>query len=298
MKLRQLSSQEWDARAASSPFASAFHGAWWLDLTVKCLGGAWQPWLLEDGSSEYLLPLLQGSPWSSEGFRLGGIGYGGPIPMADDRRLFAPGYLQAAMKAIETLQGKPCTALTTFPHELWSESESLQVQHTRILPSGGKTPETIFQKHFSVSVRTAIRKAERSGIRVERLEPTQIEKAHQLLKETQLRVGAAYTTPFELFSAICSRPTENLVLGAEHEGKLIATAVFLLHPNQCTYLFNGWDRSARELNANYALVWQGILLACERSCRSFNFGESHTSEIDRSKSKWGAERVPVIRHKF
>jgi lipid II:glycine glycyltransferase (peptidoglycan interpeptide bridge formation enzyme) len=217
--------------------------------------------------------------------------------MAEDGNLFAPGHLQAMLKVIEKFQGRPCTALTTFPHERWTESMSLQVQNTRILSLDVQTPEAIFQNHFSVSVRTAIRKAERCGVRVKSLEAKQIKEAHQLLQVTQLRVGAAYTTDFEFFSAICAAE-ESLVLCAEHEGRLIAIAIFLLHPNQCTYLFNGWDRSARELNANYALVWQGIRAASEMSHRSFNFGESHTLEIDRSKSKWGAERVPVIRHKF
>jgi hypothetical protein len=128
----------------------------------------------------------------------------------------------------------------------------------------------------SISQRTSVRKAVRSGVRLcWRFDPDLLETHQLLLRDTYGRQGASEKANFprELYSQLLNeRQSVGLrVLCATHQGKVIGTAWILVDGEKCYY----WDAAtlneARDLNANHLLVWTLIRWAHRKGFSTFDF---------------------------
>jgi len=250
-ELVKLNNQDWDLLLEHSPYSSVFSSSWWLETCVHILGGKRSLYRLRWGEVDWLLPVFCGAPWAPEGFTLGAVGYGGPIPL--EKKTLSLLELSQLMQKTEEILGVNCHRITS-PVGLIQGSPKLMTS-TRIINLQYSWEEV--EGRFKTSVRTAIRKAEKSRVIVREVTHMELEEAHYLINETQKKVGAYYMTPKALLSEIRQSKCGN-ILGAFYQGQLIACSVFLIHPRETFYLFNGWQVIQKVL-IEASLIGEGSL---------------------------------------
>ncbi|MCH9608824.1 MAG: hypothetical protein S4CHLAM45_07360 [Chlamydiales bacterium] len=294
MLLSKLSEYEWNASLVHSPFASFFHEMKWIKAVCKYIGGKAECFQMED---DLLVPVYHGEPWSPT-FRIGSIGYGGPLPlqpMESSKKLRERIY--NVQTQLETAFQMPCSAITTFPWQGWSnlvleENETLSTTH--ILPLQ-PNQEAVFKTTLSGNVRTAVRRAEECSVRL--LQPHEEEEAYELLTATQGRVGASYVTQKPFFKGLLSIGAPNVEIwgGFSPNGTLLAMSVLLCNQREGIHLFHGWNNEINKVGLNQALIWAMICSAIDKGCSSFNLGESHSETLRQAKARWGALEFPILR---
>ena len=274
----------------------------WRNAITECFGGASSIVILSQcGEPWYSLAVFSGAPWSAAGqFRVGAVGYGGPYPLhqfATDA-LSSPGALASLLDKTQEALGMKLAGGTTFPlKNSWEQDLPGQVSYTSCvsLPSAD---EEMFEKVISKNVRTAVRKAQKTGVIVQKLGEKDLFRAQELLMATQKRVGASYETPLQFLESLykIANPSINFY-GAFLNGVMCAFSGFLYGSSEAFHLFNGWDREFASVCPNQLLLWCGIKEAISRQLATFNFGESHYKTLAEAKSRWGAREVPLIRFK-
>lgn len=297
MLLEKLSDDEWDKMVPVSPYSSFFHNSLWMNAVCKFVGGESAKILITDKKSSWLVPIYFGRPWSST-FRIGSIGYGGPLPLEN---LTASCEIRETFEKIGMILQKEfqisCSGITTFPWALWS-SLSLQsnevISETQIIPLLGDE-EAVFTKVLSGNVRTAIRRA--SEYRIALLDEENGEEAYELLKKTQLRVGSCYVTQKSLFLYLLKQRASGIEVwgGFDLEQKLVAMSVLLIGNREAFHLFHGWDPDVKITGLNQALIWKMVESSIQKKCSSFNMGESHSESLKIAKKKWGAQPCPILK---
>jgi hypothetical protein len=271
-------------------------------LAQEHLGGSLRLFEALEHQSRWLIPCYFGMPWSNIGFRVGGVGYGGPLPLQNvtsAQHEFEQ--LNCVLHLLSEFTSKKCDGVTTYPAAFWESlqsSPSIAISNTRIitLPRDGTT---LFDTVISGNVRTAIRKARKYGVEIRHILPDDIPIAHKLLVDTQRSVGASYTTPLELFADICcNMQTVTCTLVAIYEKSVIGVATLLNTYHYGFHQFHGWDRRFANTAANQLLIWGLLEESITAGCRFFNMGESHSAELETAKARWGSHRVPILRLSF
>jgi hypothetical protein len=298
MKVSRLSAAAWAEGVVKSTSLTPFHNEQWLDLVVRHFGGELTLYRVDGDGIDWFVPVLAGLPWSKSGFRVGGIGYGGPLPVHGD--VTSAALYDGTRRVIEHVESdrrEICTAAVSIPHRAWSGLSDFvepteSVYCTQLLDLQGDDASLL--STFSGNVRTALRKADRSGIRVRRLRQTDVNAAHELLVITQRAVGAAYITKADFFAAIVTGYKSSASYGAFRESRLLAVAVTLRGARSDFHLFHGWDRAFASLCANQALLWHVIRVARRRGARILDLGKSYTSSLASAKGRWGARPCGVF----
>ncbi len=272
----ELTAPEWDRAIQSSPYCSYFHQSCWIKTVCEHIGGTYRL-VVSDG---WAYPLFFGEPWS-ETFRIGSIGYGGPLPLFAIKSPELP-----SLQPLVDLYQMPCSGLTAFPHSGWKEANS----ETEILAL--QDPETLFKKVLSGNVRTAIRRA--TGCLAQQLEER--EEAYSLLVQTQERVEAGYITQKPFFMALCDLPGVELWGGFSESGALATMALLLIGEREAFHLFHGWNPEEQVIGLNQLLIWNMIQSAEKAACKTFNLGESHSPSLKKAKQRWGSHSFGIVRN--
>lgn len=202
--------------------------------------------------------------------------------------------IEKIVAAIEHETKSTCSGLVTYPSRHWRDlGGSVALSYTRI-SSLRKSVDSTFSQTLTGNARTAVRKAISSGVRIRPISPAEIEQGHLLLCKTQERVGASYTTNPVFFEELCKSPSTRAHV-AEFEEQIIGVGLLLLGFGQGFHFLHGWNREYASLSANQLLIWRMIedTVACGASL--FNMGESHSPDLDKAKSRWGSEPVPILK---
>lgn len=291
MSFEILTNDKWDLYLNQTSYPSVYLSSQWFQLVENQFGGEKKLVLWVDSSGEkILIPYFQGRPWSDQ-VRIGSIGYGGPIPLNSEIKLSVD-YIQSITKSIFN---KECTAITSLPGQSINNTDGeISTTYTNIMRLNKDSD--FYNETYSGNIRTAIRKAEKSGVKIVEVTDDILEEAVQLIHFTQKAVGAPYVTPYFFIKEIIQNTmVSGNAFGAVYEGKLISVVVFVHNDFELGYYLNGWNRDYKNLCANQLLIHNMIITAINRGCSAFNFGESAYGSLQKSKLRWGGDEYFVNR---
>ena len=271
----------------------------WFELILSSLGGELDQYLCEFDGQRWLVPCFSNGPWGEKSFRIGSIGYGGPVPLFDcpTPEAMVAGSLRA-IRAVAQKRNQVCLAASVFPLSTWGglEESALCGGHcvsTSIIYADQSPEETFGRAHGAK--RTGVRKAVKLGLKANRLNGCDARPAQELIAQTQMNVGAAYTTPLSLVQGMLEHKSAQIKgYGVMVEQKLVSVVLALERKENAFLLFHGWDRAYANTNANELVYWEFIRSAIENGARQIDLGRSHSISLLKSKERWGAVETPIL----
>ena len=303
MKINLLNKTEWSMKLKLSPYRTVFHEYWWGKFTTEYLGGEFFPILVEDENRQWLLPCYIGKPWSeNDQVSIGGIGYGGPLPLYEINSPAIEGNrVSEILPEIAQYFKKNSIKATLYSDKSWSliEDNRFQMSSTVKIPLI-RSKDYMFENILTGNVRTAIRKAHKSDVVVRGINSSEDELAqsYNLLIDTQKRVNSKYVTDRKLFMSLAQNNNyqKSKCFVAIKDSRILATTILVWNDLEAFHLFHGWDKNYDSLCANQSILWEMINFAKVEKLESFNMGESHSENLLRAKLRWGGrvELVPRI----
>ncbi|HEY9171550.1 MAG TPA: GNAT family N-acetyltransferase [Verrucomicrobiae bacterium] len=192
----------------------------------------------------------------------------------------------------------------------------VECRSTSIAPSG-TAPSLEFYRHIldlrlgeqrllaqlDSSVRRALRKSQSSGLKVELSgEPSAVADYYRLHCLTRQRHGLP-PQPWRFFENIGRHLVatgQGMVVIARHEGRAVASALFLHFGEQAIYKYGASDLAAQPLRPNNLVMWEAIRYYTARECRTFDFGRTSLANegLRRFKHGFGAreEKLAYFRY--
>ena len=170
-----------------------------------------------------------------------------------------------------------------------------------VLRLAGRTTDDIWGG-MAGRARTAIRKAERLRVTVERLsQDDAVERYYPMHLATYRRTGAP-PLPQRYFDVILRSPW-SVVFAARHEGAIVALVNVMVHSGRALYWTNASLEAASALSANSLLQWHAIQWMVGEGIAAYEMGEMpHEHETGTKlaalalyKVSFGGEPVPVLR---
>jgi hypothetical protein len=145
-------------------------------------------------------------------------------------------------------------------------------------------------------------KAEKGPVRVhERASRADVLAFYRLYLATMQRHGAVPHSPAEFLLArrLLGPAGVHRLLVAEHDGAMVAGAVFYVHGGTIELLYNASDERHRDLRPNHAIYWHAIRWAIAQGLSGFEFGSASLGTgLADFKAQWGAVAVPVSMYSF
>jgi hypothetical protein len=289
----------------------AFHTPEWTD--AMCASGKWRDvsrFYETNGGRKLVLPLVQrrlaGGSWAEQASAPYGWGFGGLLAAtyvtAEDLTLGVADL--AASAAVRT-----CVRPNPLVHPAWPQtirSRSLRVDrsaHALDLTGGW---DTVWTSRFTGSARTAVRKAERQGLRVESDDNARLLPAfYQLYEQSILRWGdsrlgrwrSRRSDPLSKFRHVIERvgPMAKIWV-AWHGDSPVASIVTLEWGDNVNYWRGAMDADlAGPTRANYLLHRLAIEEACVAGRTTYHMGETApSSSLAQFKSRFGARPVDYV----
>lgn len=289
--------EQWRCELGEHPFATPFHNIDWLTMVQKFIGGDLTLYSYRDELGVWMVPCFSGTPWATSGFRVGAIGYGGPLP---PMTLLSPVDLccrfETLLDALGRFREQTCDGAVTFPNTSWDRLKGngqtrRSVYDTQVLPLFASP---LMLAAMKKPIRNAISKAERLGVVVRLIRESEIEEAQTILAETQRRVGASYVTSARFLCALTAHGPMTKVFVAKVGESIAGVAAVLFGKSSAFHLLHGWDRGFASTCSNQALLWQIIQDCYSSGATTFDMGRSHYSSLALAKSQWGAYPTPVL----
>jgi serine/alanine adding enzyme len=291
--LSEREAGEWDDFIRSHPRASLYHRAGWRPLVTRVFGHD-APYLVSrgtDGALNGILPLvhIRSRLFGSYVVSLPYFTYGGPLGGdAEVRDLMqAAGALaqERGARHVEFRCTAPVAGLAPGQERLDKVSMHLQLAPDQ---------EKMWSK-VSSQRRSQVRKGEKAGLQLHRGGLELLDDFYPVFARNMRDLGTpVYSRSF--FAAMLSDfPQESLIVSVRYEGKPVAAAFLLQHPDRSMEV--PWVSALREYNhlfVNTFLYWELLRCAIERGCTVFDFGRStRDSGTFQFKKQWGAEPVQL-----
>ncbi len=168
-------------------------------------------------------------------------------------------------------------------------------------------PEQPDLLHLNASIKRAVNKAARLGVRIRQAETISDLRAWYGLYLQTMRRLVAIPKPYRFFELAWQRmhPQGLLrLLLAEHveagQCRLVSGLLFLLWGQTISYIFAGWRWEDQALRPNDFLHWRAIQDACAEGFRWYDFGNVTVGNqgLARFKSKWGAEKKIIYCYSY
>jgi CelD/BcsL family acetyltransferase involved in cellulose biosynthesis len=166
--------------------------------------------------------------------------------------------------------------------------------HTLDLRGG---PENLFARLKS-SARGAIRKAERSGLRVQVSQSREaILGYYRLHLQTRKRHGLP-PQPLSFFLNIYNeiiKPGLGFVVTAHSGSRTAAAAVFFHMGKKAVYKFSASDEDLKQFQGNNLIVWEAIKLLAQNGVEELHFGRTplENEGLRRFKLAWGTAEKTI-----
>jgi lipid II:glycine glycyltransferase (peptidoglycan interpeptide bridge formation enzyme) len=151
--------------------------------------------------------------------------------------------------------------------------------------------------------RRAIRKAEKSDLRVEISEAQQaVREFYRLHVRTRRRHGVP-PQPWSFFLNIHKeviKEGDGFVVLAESGGRYVAAAVFLQFGKKAIYKFGASDEAYQGFRGNNLVMWEAIRFLTQHGCQSLHFGRTDIPNdgLRRFKLGWGTEEETIEYFQF
>jgi len=183
---------------------------------------------------------------------------------------------------------------TQFP-----ELEGYQVEtaFTHLLDLHGMSEESLWE-NYKKRVRRDVRKAEKSGIRIdEARDSKEVDILFDLYLETMKRNEAYNTWTKKALYAICSHLVQNgeaKILLAKLKDEIIAGIILIFSAETTYYFFAASSQRNLSLCPNDLLVHHGICLTIRSGRNWFDLMTSQKEDVAlmNFKEKWGAQKYP------
>ncbi len=297
--INPLTDSSWDEFVSQHVDASFFHTASWARVLSKTYGHV-PAYVVgsHDGKMVALLPMLEvRSPLTgSRGVCLPFTDACGPLAHNDQNSAAVVDY-----------------AFRQARERSWKHVEI----RGRIAPFRGVKPATAFFRHtldlrdrtsvllsqFDSSVRRAIRKAERCGLKFQILRSREAVLAYyQLHCRTRRRHGAP-PQPLSFFLNIHSEIMESgagFVALATKNSVPVAGAVFFHFAKGAIYKFGASEEDQQELRGNNLVMWEAIRFLTDSGFESLDFGRTSLNNegLRRFKLSWGTKEETIEYFKF
>lgn len=208
------------------------------------------------------------------------MGYGGPII-----DIIHTSDVKDIIHALEHAIGKPCKRMKFYPFSTINNVNQNQFikKTTSIL--------CLTDLSFRKEVLYEIKKAKVNAVSTRELSSKKdIENFYKIYIETAERVGSAYHTPISVFYTI-PKIKGSFILGAFRKNHLIAGSVFLCSSDWSYFWWNASDTEGRTMSANYLIMNEAIAVLQKKGVSFLDMASSHSPNIKRSKTLWGAEEV-------
>ena len=287
-RLNPLDTPGWDRRVSSFGEASVFHSAAWAGVLRDTYGHTPQYFCIENGGKlSAALPMMEvNSPWTGR--------RGVSLPFTDECALLSDGsvapddLVRAAMdfgrqrkwKYLECRGIKDSTAMTGARTSLSFFGHALRLV-------GGE--DAIFSGLES-SVRRGIRKAEKSGVKVEVCQTSEsVRVFYSLHCKTRKKHGLP-PQPFSFFDNIFRRVVEpgmGCTVVASFQGRPIAASMFLHFRPRAIYKFGASDLSFQHLRPNNLVMWEAIRWYAGQGFDSLDFGRTSMANEGLRRFKLG-----------
>ncbi len=289
--------ESWDRYVENNSKGTTFHNTAWLKLCEKHQGiRLVRLTFKENGNLVGVFPLfIKRMAWikvAASPFTVEDTPYLGPIVDNDQLIpqviLAIEGYLSAQKVNFFRLISHIKHDATLFDQFGYHHT----VRHTHILDlSSGKT--AVWNK-MKGSARTAIRKSEKTGVRVVFAEDKgTLDRFYELSRELYIRQGKVPPNSKLFYSDICFgelRKVSRLV-AAEHNGKIIACAIIITSKNVVYYLDAVSDKNYNNLSPSSGIQWFIIQWAIDNGFKYYDFVGSDFPWIAKFKDSFGGSLV-------
>lgn len=276
----------WDGLIAKNPGGSVFHTSAWIRVLCQTYG--YRPLcLMQEGAQPALLPIVE-----VDSIITGRRGI--CLPFTDSCSALTSTDSDITKLWNSALEVGRERGWRTFELRDYAEGRgfdpSLQFYNHILNLAGG--PSKIFDS-LNSSVRRALRKAEKSGVKVE-IEKSEsaMEVYYDLHCLTRQKHGLP-PQPYTFFENILKwiiKPGLGFLVIARSSGKPIAGAVFFHFKGKAIYKFGASDPVAEGMRPNNFVMWRGINELCSAHCETLDFGRTSLDNtgLRRYKMSWGA----------
>lgn len=160
-------------------------------------------------------------------------------------------------------------------------------------------PNALFSD-FSSPVQRAIRKAEKSKLKVQVSQDLESIRAFYGLHVLTRRRHGLPPQPFSFFRNLFEeafRAGLGFVVQATREKRCVAAAIFFRFGRTALYKYGASDLAVHHLRANNLVMWEAIRFLARSACDSLHFGRTSLTDagLRRFKLGWGAAEE-VIRY--
>lgn len=294
----------WDEALARWPAASPFHASPWLRTLSAAYGH--QFWAIQCGSPSADAPgalLLLGLVRSPLlGARLVSL------PFADEAPLLGALEPAVGVRLLDAAVGLAARLKCRFVEVRGSAgmpdgTPVFRGYHSHVLDL--RSEEASLWQGVAAPVRTAVRHAERAGVKVSFLNTrAAVADYYELHCRSRRRQGAP-PQPWSFFSALAGQVVEPghgfVALAVAPDGaRPCAGAIFLRHRDQAVYKFGASNESGRRLRANNLLMWRAVCELRGAGAGRLHFGRTDLDQagLRRFKLGWGAAEFPLHYHRL
>lgn len=294
-----VSIPQWDAEVTNFSEATVFHTAAWARTLMEAYRyepcyAAWY----EGESIEAVVPVMEVKSFIT-GTRGVSLPFTDLCPMlttgtvspSEAMKILSEEWRTKGWKAFETrgLMKRPAAG-DSFPAYFVHELE--------LLPD-----EELLLGRLRSSTRRNIRKSEKLGVQV--IEENNSKGLLEFCRLNALtrRDHGLPPQPKKFFESLYKhiiRPRMGKILLAIHDGRCIASAVFLHFNGRAFYKYGASDKKYQGLRANNLLMWDAIRKYSSDGLRTFHFGrtEPENAGLLQFKRGWGAVEESLEYWKF
>lgn len=152
-----------------------------------------------------------------------------------------------------------------------SFSGSIQPSVVYHLNINGRKSEELFS-HFPYKTRYAIKSAQKSGVRIEKVGKEKLSEFYSLLLETSQR-DRFTVRPISYFESMMDNMGEHLNLYiAYYENTPISGAILITYGNRSLHLYGASSNLHRDKMPNYLMQWEMMSFAIENNIIIYDFG--------------------------
>ncbi|MCE9614616.1 MAG: GNAT family N-acetyltransferase [Lentisphaerae bacterium] len=297
--LDPLADPEWDLRLEGVPGATVFHSRAWAAVLARAYGFPRQYATVEQGHDlQAMLPIVE-VPFIGLKSRAVSLPFSDHVPAVAVDRAAASSMLKQVLalggargwRSLE-LRGGVCDQPGAVPSGRYYRHELSLL-----------TDESEMFARLKATVRTAVRKAEASGVTIERTQGgSGLVRFLRLNERTRRRHGVP-PQPAKFFAAL-----DDVILGpqigeiwlAAQAGRPLGAALFLRHGAQVTFKYGCSDERFQNLRANDLLMWRAICDFAGRGIQRLCLGRTdlHHEGLRRFKAGFGAMEERLDYHQY
>ncbi|RLC74509.1 MAG: hypothetical protein DRI61_16480 [Chloroflexi bacterium] len=281
-----INRKKWNEVLEKAKNATVFHTLEWLEIQKKIFG--MEEMLLFSKDCIFPIFIKRKGPFTIYGSPVPETGslYGGPLCCSVE------GYLKTLnfFKRLGLFSSLFIKTPNNFDISIFEKECIVEPVGNYILDL--KKSEEELWRNLNKKTRNAIRKAKKSGIKVEFCDSSYLDEYYEMVKEVSQR-GSIVPLPKEFMKEVLDSQIGKLLL-AFYKDKPVAGGIFLTFKNTVTY----WDGASyskyRSYQPSNLLQWELIIWAKE-NYSYYDLGGAGIPRITRFKKGWGGKYVEYYR---